>query len=180
MALIVENGTGLPNADAFVSLAEADAYFLNYNSTGWTGTNAQKEQAIRRATLWLSTYIKWNGSRTHGRDQALAWPRSGVTDCESGSIPDNVVPIEVKMAAYIASAYELSNPGGLTPAITPGQQTLSEKVDVIQVTYMTPAQQGIVGPVDPLVALRPVLTQITDLLGCIAYVGKAVPWPFVV
>ena len=49
MALIVEDGTGLPNANSYVSVATADAYFAMSGQTAWTCPDTAKE--IVRLTL---------------------------------------------------------------------------------------------------------------------------------
>lgn len=178
MALVIEDGTCVADADSFVSLADADAHFVSYGGF-WTGDDPDKEAALRRAALWLSTYIKWHGTKTcTGR---LAWPRSGVSDCEGVAIADNAIPYQVVFAQLAAASLELQSPGALTPNITPGGQVLREKVDVIEVTYMTPEQQGLAkGTVNPIDAQRQVLTQVNDMIRCLASVGPNVPWPFVV
>lgn len=40
MSLIVEDGTGLPDAESYASVAFADAYFTARNNSAWTGTDA--------------------------------------------------------------------------------------------------------------------------------------------
>jgi len=134
-----------------------------------------------RGSAWLSTFPEWDGEMTCGRGlQGLAWPRAGVEDCNGDDIPDDEVPIEVQQATYIAALAELESPGVLAPVITPGKQKKSVKVDVIAESYMTPVEQGITN-VDPVAALRPVLTAVSDLLRCVASLpdGKNVPWPWV-
>ena len=112
--------------------------------------------------------------------QGLAWPRTGVTDCNGDDVSDDEVPVEVKQATYEASLAELVSPGVLTPTITPGKQKKREKVDVIDISYMTPKDQGVSGSLDPVESLRPVLTTVSDLLKCMATLpdGKNVPWPW--
>lgn len=58
MALTVEDGTGLVDADSFVTLEEADAYHTAAGSTNWTGTDESKEQALRRASRFLSRLVQ--------------------------------------------------------------------------------------------------------------------------
>lgn len=178
MALIVETGAGVPSADSWVSLANAATHFTNYGGF-WTGEDAAKEAALRRAALWLSTAIRWNGAKAYAGN-ILAWPRTGTADCDASEIAGNVIPQAVIMAQLAAASAELQSPGILTPSITPGAQTKREKVDVIEVEYMTPQDMGIPGGTyDPLSQLRPVLTQVNDMIRCFASVGKAAPWPFV-
>lgn len=123
MPLIVEDGTGRANADAYVSVAEADAYFTSRNTAWAAFSNDGREAAIRFATSWIDdTYIGlWKGSRVV-ETQALAWPRDnspGYTlmwqrgaypkvqgylyDVDGFPILPNVVPRAVKRACMEAA-----------------------------------------------------------------------------
>ena len=182
MALTVEDGTCVADADAFVDRDELIAYAVAYYPSITVSDDETTDAAIRRGSQWVSTYPIWDGTMTCGRGlQGLAWPRAGVTDCNGDSIPDDEVPIEVKQASYLAALAEYATPGILTPTVTPGSQVKRVKVDVIEQEFMTPAQQGMVGKTDPVSAMRPVLTAVTDLIKCIATVpdGLKVPWPWV-
>lgn len=76
MSLTVEDGTGLAAADAYASVAVADAYHTALGNTAWTGTDAAKEIALRRATQYLDNRYTYRGTRLNG-SQALEWPRVG-------------------------------------------------------------------------------------------------------
>lgn len=179
MELIVEDGSCKPGADSWVTLADANAHFANYGGF-WDGSDSDKEAALRRAALWMSTSLIWSGTKSCSGNR-LAWPRSGTSDCDGNTIPDDAIPDAVVLAQLAAASAELASPGILTPTITPGQQVLREKVDVLEVQYMTPLQQGVApSTYDATVALRPVMTQISDYLRCLANVGQPVPWPKVV
>lgn len=182
MALIVETGSCIVDANALVTRNELIAYAANYFPGTVVGDNEITDSAIMRASSWLSSFPDWNGSMTCGRGlQGQAWPRTGVVDCNGDSVPDDEVPIEVKQSSYIAALAELTSPGVLTPIITPGKQRKSVKVETIQESFMTPVEQGIKVFKDPVEMLRPVLTAIRDLLKCLATLpdGIKVPWPWV-
>ena len=182
MALIVENGTCVANANGFVSRAELIAFAEDYYPATTVDDDTATDSAIMRASSWLSAFPEWDGAMACGRGlQGLAWPRSGVSDCNGDSVPDDEIPIEVKQATYLAALAELSSPGILSPTITPGQQTKRVKVDVIEEEYMTPKDQGVTGSKNPIETLRPVLTSVIDLLKCFGTFpdGTNVPWPWV-
>jgi len=181
MSLIVEDGSCVALANAFVTRAELIAYAADYYPGTTVADDTTTDGAILRGSLWLSSFPDWDGEMTCGRGlQGLAWPRTGAEDCNGDDVPDNEVPVEVQQATYIAALAELSSPGILSPIITSGKQKKSVKVDVIAESYMTPAEQGLKN-VDPIAALRPVLTAVSDLLRCMAVLpdGKKVPWPWV-
>jgi hypothetical protein len=181
MALIAETGACVPTANAFVTRAQLITYATDYRPDVTVADSTVTDAAILRASAWLSSYPDWDGTLACGRGlQGLSWPRSGVTDCNSDEVPDDEVPAEVMQAAYIASLAELVTPGILAPTIVPGEQKKRVKVDVIEVEYMTPIDQG-AAPSDPAATLRPVLTAVRDLLKCMASFpdGSNVPWPWV-
>ncbi len=182
MSLVVETGSCVPTANAFVLRAELIEFGADYYPDVTIDDDEGTDAAIMRASTWLSSFPDWDGSMTCGRGlQGLAWPRSGVTDCNGDDVPDDEVPLEVQHSTFIASMAEIASTGVLTPTITPGKQKKRVKVDVIEEEYMTPKDQGVSGSADPTETLRPVLTAITDLLRCMATLpdGKSVPWPWV-
>jgi hypothetical protein len=77
MSLIVEDGTGLANAESYGSVADADTYHANFGNLGWADfTTGEKESVLRKATQYIDiTY----GSRFPGyvvnTTQGLLWPR---------------------------------------------------------------------------------------------------------
>jgi hypothetical protein len=76
MALTVEDGTGLDDADAYVSLAFVLGYAADYGLAEWTAagvTDPQREVAIRKATEYMDTIYVWNDVPLVA-DQALGNP----------------------------------------------------------------------------------------------------------
>lgn len=181
MALTVEDGTGLANADSFVSLADAETHFTAVGSVLWTGEDADKEAALRRASSYLSSAFKFVGSPTNGRTQALCYPRTGVSDRNGDVIASDEVPREIVQATLWAAEAELQTPGVLTPTVTPGRVVQKEKIDVIEQAFFSPAQQpGKLSPTSVVESQRPVLTKIRDALrGLIVDPDLSIPHPFV-
>lgn len=159
MALTVETGSGSATADALVSVADADAYHTAIGNAAWAAASTDgKEQAIRRATAYLSS-LAWDGLRSRGRDQALAWPRGGVVDREGYGIDSYTVPVEIKNACAEIALQELASPGSMTPVVTPADDKVAkrEKIGDIEVEYAI----GSYGPD----AHRAVLTKVQALIG---------------
>lgn len=78
--LIVEDGTGLPDADSAVSLAEFNIYCEKRGYADLLDKDDdEKEAAARTATEYADTYRRFKG-RTISGDQALQFPREGLTD----------------------------------------------------------------------------------------------------
>src|SRR5262245_49728437 len=126
-------------ADFYGTLAEALVYHNDRGNSAWA---AAASDAIRTAALVRGTqYIdgrysgRWPGTRTDGRDQPLAWPRTDAEDIEGNEIDEDEVPIEVEHATYEAALRELATPGSLSPDYTASERVVREKVDVLEVQY---------------------------------------------
>lgn len=85
MALVVEDGNGLPDANAYVSVEYVDAYFTLRGNTVWAaGSTPNKEIAIVKATdyidtVWGDRFLGQKANSTvpadYTNDQALEFPR---------------------------------------------------------------------------------------------------------
>tara|TARA_Y100000310_G_scaffold184118_1_gene184252 strand:+ start:117 stop:620 length:504 start_codon:yes stop_codon:yes gene_type:complete len=98
ITLVVEDGTGLSTANTYISLADAETYFLGrLNVTDWSGaTDANKDIALAMATTLLDDYFKFEGDKVTDT-QALEWPRF---DIHIGGfhIPSTTIPQRLKDA----------------------------------------------------------------------------------
>lgn len=117
MALIVETGDGIPNADSYAPLAWVDAYWTNRDHDPrvglWSAAQvAQREGAIREATAYLdATFGPFYLGQRMGRIQGLLWPRSLAMD-EAGfplpPVPDELLKATAELAIR-ANAERLSS-----------------------------------------------------------------------
>lgn len=108
MALTVEDGSVVAGADSYISLADAETYFTNHGPpSGWTGTDAVKEGALRYAASWLDSTYAWAGVIVDS-DQALDWPRSGVYDDEGRLLAADEIPQRLRDAQCEAALEHLS------------------------------------------------------------------------
>ena len=105
MALIVEDGTGVANADSYISLADARtrAVILGVSLNATDGT---AEQQLQQATLYIDREYRDNFQGTKmSRDQALQWPRTPVLIddymLDSDSIPQELVDAQIYAAAQL-------------------------------------------------------------------------------
>jgi hypothetical protein len=100
MALVTEDGTGLPNAESYASVADADTYWSGRGApSAWTGlATDSKEAALRLGTEYLGQQYAglWQGDRLTST-QALDWPRAGLV-LDNISQASNVVPVALKRA----------------------------------------------------------------------------------
>lgn len=136
MALTIEDGTGVTGADSYATRAEYITYVANY----YGGTVADEDASdvpLRAAFSWMRGQ-SWKGTKTYGRSQTGAWPRTDVEDCEGYAIDTDAIPVEVKQAQMELAWAEQQSPGTLSPSGSVRDALVSmEKVDVIQVEYDT-------------------------------------------
>lgn len=79
MAITVENGTGLSNANSYAAVAFADTFHTDRGNSEWAvATTAAKEAALVRATDYIDSNYVFPGSKLTA-SQALANPRLGET-----------------------------------------------------------------------------------------------------
>lgn len=145
MALTVEDGTGLADAESYASVADADSYHALRGNTLWaTMSETEKEAALRRATDYLvqAYRLRFKGTRVNGV-QTLDWPRNFVEreDFTYATLngysyiggayyyPSDDVPVEMVQACCLAAFKAAS--GDLAPDIEP--LAIREKVGPIEV-----------------------------------------------
>ena len=132
MALTVEDGTGLSNADSYLSEADADAYHTAHDDpSAWSGaSSADKENALRLATQYLDVLYgaRWHGYRINST-MSLDWPRNSVVGRDGYTYLSTAVPQEVKDATAIL-ALKVVNGDTLIPDVTAGANVMVESVSV--------------------------------------------------
>lgn len=132
MTLIVEDGTGLANAESYASVTDANTRLGNLGYTNWTTlTTTEREQALRRATEYMEQAYRgrWKGTKLL-RAQALSWPRYGAEadgwDINSTTVPADVVNACIDLA-FKAAAGDLN--ADLSRAV------IREKVGPLETEY---------------------------------------------
>lgn len=135
MAFIVEDGTGLAAANSYVSVADADAYFLDRGNATWEDADTDVKQAalVRAAAALDGKYgALWPGVRATSA-QALDWPRTGAYDRDGYYL--ELVPKAVKNAACEGALIELESAGALSPVLERGGAVIREKVGSLETEY---------------------------------------------
>ncbi len=103
MALIVEDGTGIPGADSYISAADAitRAAELGFE---FPSAESDAEPPLRNAAQYLETYrLQYKGTKLT-TDQGLQWPRQNVyiDGVLQGPnvIPQSLIDAQVYLASY--------------------------------------------------------------------------------
>lgn len=137
MSLIVEDGTGKTDANAYVALADCVAYAAARGLTFPASPAGPAEAAIIRATTAIdATYrSRFSGEKLNGRAQALEWPRKYATDATGSSIDSDEVPFEIVEATCEAAVRELATPGGMMPDLERGGQIKALSAGSVSIEY---------------------------------------------
>lgn len=128
MALIVEDGSGVPDANSYRDETDLLAYAA---ARGVTLTDVEVK-AIKAMDYIESFREQFQGAKTDPL-QSLQWPRAGVAiDCVA--IADDFMPVELGDAqAQLMMALE--DGIELVPNVEGGQFAIREKVGPLEVAY---------------------------------------------
>ena len=136
MAFVVEDGTSKQDSTSYLSIAAADAYLAVFTTrTGWlSATTSAKEISLQRATQYLdATYGgRYKGLRAD-EDQALMWPRMGVTDLSGYSYDYDEMPNPL-----------LNATAEIADRVVAGDDLIADQTD----TGKIKSQKVVVGPIE--------------------------------
>jgi hypothetical protein len=116
MALIIEDGTGVVNANSYVTEEEATAFLELRGRDDWPADEAEQRKFLVRAADYLNTFYGWGLPMRD--DQTMAIPTLSL----------DYVPQQVKTAqvllAYEASKGELADSAIAGPSVTKERKKL--------------------------------------------------------
>lgn len=97
--MAIDATVGGLTTNSYVTLAEANTYFTNrVHADSWEDSEVQ-EQLLITASSTIDWFITWKGTKATGT-QTMDWPRTGVYDKVGELYPEDVVPIDVKIATF--------------------------------------------------------------------------------
>ena len=160
MAIVVEDGSGIANANSYGSEDELSTYA---DDRGYTLGSGDAEAALIRATMFIDSYrFRFPGYRVKGRGQGLEWPRFNafsqvpstgrdlpIPNYHSQNvnfgvvlIPANEVPLEIKQATFEAAIRETVTPNSMQPDMDRGGLIKSIKAGSVAIDYADNAPAG--------------------------------------
>jgi len=150
MALIIEDGSIIPSANSFATVAEARAY-AEARGIDLPVDDIEVEQALVKAGDYLLSYEqKLKGYRVSA-SQTMVYPRNGVilfdTRFPNDEIPQQIKDAQIILASYSADGVELRPVGD-------GRETRREKVGLIEVEYFEGGRSSV----------TPIFNAATDIL----------------
>lgn len=137
MSLVVENGTGLADAESYLSVADFKSYCTKWGYDYGATTDTVIEQKLRIATNFIDTNFRYKGIRLV-QTQGLEFPRQNLYDWsayEVTGLPARVI----KACAELAFKSIGEN---IYVDLDRGGKTTSESVGPISVSYAEDAPVG--------------------------------------
>lgn len=135
ISFVVEDGSGLANATSYVSVAEADdlAGLNIHNSADWLALSlSTKQSLLSYVSRVLDSRTMWDGTQVSST-QALAWPRSDVTDKYGNVLASNAIPLAVRWAVVELAKHTMAE--DLLAKVGPDQIVREIKIDSISVAF---------------------------------------------
>lgn len=137
-ALIVEDGTGVTNANSYASITDLGTYAtLRGLASSLPATDAGKDAIMIKAMDYIEGQrARFKGVKTD-EDQALQWPRSDVW-IDGALIGSDYIPRELFYAQLALAIEAISN--DLLPNVLPQDAgaVISKEVGEIKIAYAQP------------------------------------------
>lgn len=136
MALIVETGSIIANADTFISLVDAEAYIAaKVAPSEWTAaSDIAKESALRVGTIIVNSRYRYAGKLVNPTTQPLNWPRYDAYDSEERFYDSETIPKIIKDAVCEFALIHIRD-GDLTEP--DDEEVKKVKLDVMEIENFT-------------------------------------------
>lgn len=130
--MIVEDGTGLNDANSYVSVEFSDDYFSARGVSAWADLETEvKEQSLIKATDYIDSIFQWYGKKEF-ETQSLRFPRVNIRDYEGAEIKG--IPLCLKQA--VCDAAILGSSGTeLFQTKNENGRVVSENITSLSFTY---------------------------------------------
>jgi len=135
MAVIVETGAQVANANSYVSVADCNTYLTSIGYSVLTVAN--EESLVIQACQYVESFRSRYKGCKYTSTQSLVFPREGLY-LDGWYVEVDAIPIELVRAQCLAAHF--LDVGTALYNNSSGQEILSETVDVISVTY---SQSGV-------------------------------------
>lgn len=137
--LIVEDGSGLPNANSYCDLDYALEYCTNKGYTSWQSLSETEQKVfIIRGTEFIDNFYNWRGRKGKG-SQALSFPRFDLYDDDNYLI--NGIPDKLKKACLEAAFLNSSTDASTLFSTKDENGAIKrQKVDSLEVEYFNNQQ----------------------------------------
>ncbi|WP_340146392.1 DnaT-like ssDNA-binding protein [Pseudomonas poae] len=100
MMLIIEDGTGKPDAESYASAEDLAMYAVKFGTV--TPAGAPEQEALLRRAALVMDGMTWKGRKSNS-EQALSWPRREVL-LDSEIKPNNYLPARIQYGQMALAA----------------------------------------------------------------------------
>jgi hypothetical protein len=101
MQLIIETGQGLPDANSYIDIADAEIYLPSTVLDKFQALSPEEQiDCLIIASLFIDFSFNWAGQQKT-LEQGLSWPRLNVF-FQSHKVPDDYIPNQIKRACTMA------------------------------------------------------------------------------
>lgn len=138
---VVEDGSGLAGANAYISVQSLDNYLSSYYTPS-TEPDSVKESAIKIASTYIDSNNQFRGKLLN-QDQGLKWPRVNatcVTSAETIPVASDEVPSQIEYAVAEYAMRQLA--GSLQPDPNVNGKITSQTNKLGQLEQSTSYQEG--------------------------------------
>lgn len=135
--LIIEDGTGVANANSYCDLDYALEYCTMKGYSDWLNYSEDEQKIfIIRGTEFVNNYYTWKGVRRY-INQSCAFPREGVYDIDHYRVDG--IPEALKKACLEAAWLNAtSGTDTLFTMVDINGKVKKQKVDTLEVEYFSP------------------------------------------
>lgn len=139
VSLIVEDGSGLPNANSYCSLEFADTYQASIGNANWAGDDDSKTLALIQATESLDLLYgpKYKSIKIEFNNSALLWPRYAFYDKNWVLYVQNSIPVCLQKATATLAEYILNGSVDQYPLINNDHNIKSTSVKIGDIATAT-------------------------------------------
>lgn len=141
VTLVVEDGSGVTGANAYIDVAFADQYHLDRFNSDWAGSDDRKSSAILQATRYLNRTYVFQGIRTH-EFQELEWPRVRVYTDDGDELPREDIPTVIEEASAEVALVILCHGDPDKSFVESEARTRRERVGVIEAEFEYDGTEG--------------------------------------
>jgi hypothetical protein len=153
LLLIVEDGTGVTDANSYCSLDDANAYLESQlDSALWQkADDLDQQRALVMATEWLDGLV-WRGAPVVQRE-ALRWPRSGMIGLDGDAFASTTIPTALIHATAALAARLIADPKRQAETDDPPVATSAGRGSrsYVQGRRPSPIPPSILGMIDHLI-----------------------------
>lgn len=172
--MVLDATPGGPTANAYCPVATATLLLSEQlYTTAWALAPVQdQETALIWATRLLDEQVVWAGTPTT-TTQALAWPRTGVHDCQGRLVDALTIPLDVQRATATYALALLSDPSQGSPGVPAGVVKRTQLGDT-SVEYFPPSSGQTLTSTSPQTSMP---QSIRQLLTCYGWIRGGINIP---